>query len=152
MCSGVALFITMLRIRFFTILWPKVPLLLPAPKRECGFFGPGIMKNRLRNMGIKRATPEHMFAIHAYGSGGNLHLLWLANATYCLCCVTLILLKTFKQIIISMFRETSNNNTWNVLARFLKHYSKSSGSSVLIDSRNLTRNISEIFHVTILDY
>ena len=54
-----------LRIRVFTILWPKVPLLLPAPKGECGFFGPGIMKNRIRNIGIKRATQEHMFAIHA---------------------------------------------------------------------------------------
>ena len=69
MCSRVALFIPMLRIRFFTIPWPKVPLSFPAPKRECGIFGPSIMKNRIRNMGIKKATPrimpssapEHMF-------------------------------------------------------------------------------------------
>ena len=49
-------------INIFTIPWPKVPLSFPAPKRECGIFGPFMMKNRIRNMGIKRATPEHMFA------------------------------------------------------------------------------------------
>ena len=38
---------------------------LLAPKRECSIFGPGMMKNRIRNMGIKRATPEHMFATRA---------------------------------------------------------------------------------------
>ena len=56
--------------------WPKVPLSLQAPKRECGIFGPGMIKNRILNMGIKRATPEHMFATLAFGSGGNLHVLW----------------------------------------------------------------------------
>ena len=61
---------------FFTIPWPKVPLSLPAPKRECGIFGPDMMKNRIRNMEVKRATPEHMFATLAFGSGGNLHELW----------------------------------------------------------------------------
>ena len=33
-------------------------------------------KNRIRNMGIKRDTPEHMFATLAFGSGVNLHVLW----------------------------------------------------------------------------
>ena len=28
-----------------------------------------IMKNRIRNMGIKRASPEHMFATLAFGLG-----------------------------------------------------------------------------------
>ena len=60
----------------FTIPWSKVPLSLPAPKRECGIFGPGIMKNRIRNMGIKRATSKHMFATLAFGSDGNLQVLW----------------------------------------------------------------------------
>ena len=59
-----------------TIPWPKVPLSLPAPKRECGTLGQGVMKNRIRNMGIKRATPEHMFATLGFGSGVNLHVLW----------------------------------------------------------------------------
>ena len=40
------------------IPWPKVPLPFPAPKRECGFFGPSMIKNRICNMGIKRATPS----------------------------------------------------------------------------------------------
>ena len=30
-----------------TIPRPKVPLSLPAPKRECGIFGLGMMKNRI---------------------------------------------------------------------------------------------------------
>ena len=83
-----------LRIRFFIILWPKVPLLLPAPKRECGFFGPGIMKNRIRNMGIKRATPEHMFAIHASTARVAIYTCsGLTNSLLTLFCN--ILLKTF---------------------------------------------------------
>ena len=57
--------------------WPKVPL--PAPKRECGIFGPGMMKNRIRNMGIKRATPEHVVATLTFGRGGNLHVLWTGH-------------------------------------------------------------------------
>jgi hypothetical protein len=50
-CAGIFL---------FTIPWLKVPLSLPAPKRECGIFGPGMVKNRILNMGIKRTTPEHV--------------------------------------------------------------------------------------------
>ena len=52
----------------FTMPQLKVPLSLPARKRECGIFGPGMMKNRINNMGIKRDTPQHMFA--------RLHVLW----------------------------------------------------------------------------
>ena len=60
---------------FFTIPWPKIPLSLPAAKRECGSFGPGMKKNRIRNMGIKSASPEHMFSTLAFGTGGNLYVL-----------------------------------------------------------------------------
>ena len=65
--------------KFFTIPWSKVPLSLPAPKRECGIFGLSMMKNCVRNMGIKRATSEHMFATLAFGSGGNSHVLWTGH-------------------------------------------------------------------------
>ena len=41
----------------------EVPLSLPAPIRECGIFGTGMMKNHVHNMGIKRATTEHVFAM-----------------------------------------------------------------------------------------
>ena len=51
-------------------------LLRPAPKRKCGIFGPGIMKNRIRNMGIKRATPHGDKEGLAFGLGSNLHVLW----------------------------------------------------------------------------
>ena len=84
-CSGVALFmIPMLRIQFFIIPGPKIPLSLPAPKREYGIFGPGMMKNRIRNMGIKRASPEHMF--NTLASGGNLHVLWTGQLLSPLLC------------------------------------------------------------------
>ena len=76
---GMANFTPVERILFFTISWPKVPLSLPAPKRKCSIFGPSMMKNRIRNMGVKRATPEHMFATLAFGSGGNLHVLWTSQ-------------------------------------------------------------------------
>ena len=50
---------------FFTrVPWSKVPLSLPAPKCEYGIFGPHMMKNRIRNMGIKRATPDRAHVCH----------------------------------------------------------------------------------------
>ena len=33
----------------------------PAQKRKYGIFGPGMVKNSIRNMEIKRTTPEHVF-------------------------------------------------------------------------------------------
>ena len=56
--------------------YPGVSLSLAAPKRDYGIFDLDMMKNRICNMGIKRATPEHMFAILAFDSSGNLHVLW----------------------------------------------------------------------------
>ena len=65
---------------FFTIPWPKVPHLLPSTILECGIFGPGMMKNRIRNMGVKRATPERVFVTLTFGSGVNyLHVLWTSQ-------------------------------------------------------------------------
>ena len=61
---------------FFATPWPKVPHSLPGPKREYGVFGPGNAKNSIRTMGIKLASPQLVFANHAFGSGGNLHELW----------------------------------------------------------------------------
>ena len=85
----------MVKILFHTIPWPKVPLSLPGPKRECGNFGPGMMKNRIRNMEIKMTTPEHMFGTIAFGSGGNLHALdW--PTLYLPCCVIYYLRPLFK--------------------------------------------------------
>ena len=56
--------------------WPKAPHSLPAPKRECGVFCPGMAKNSIRTTGIKLASPQLVFASLAFGSGGNLHELW----------------------------------------------------------------------------
>ena len=66
----------MLRIRFFTIPWPKVPHSLPAQNRECSIFGPGMVKNSIRFTGVKLADPHLVFATLAFGSGGNLHEIW----------------------------------------------------------------------------
>ena len=92
------IYVHTLRILFFTIPWPKVPLSLPALKRECGIFGPGMwpanvvpifgpgmMKNRIRNMGVKRATPEHMFTTRAKGERFTRALNW--PTLYLPCCV-----------------------------------------------------------------
>ena len=84
MCSGVSLFIPMLRIRFFIIpgpkiphsrfgagsesgtfgqgvvknfflpRGPKVPLSLPAPNRECCIFGLTRQKNRILTVGANK--------------------------------------------------------------------------------------------------
>ena len=37
----------------FTIPCPNVPLSPPAQKRECGIFGPGMVKNSIRSTGVK---------------------------------------------------------------------------------------------------
>ena len=59
---------------FFTIPWRKVPLSLPAQKRECGIFSTGMVKNSIRSMGVKLASPHLVFAYTlAFRSGGNLH-------------------------------------------------------------------------------
>ena len=50
------------RILFFTMPCPKVPLSLPAQKRECGIFGPGMVKNSIRSTGVKLASPYLVFA------------------------------------------------------------------------------------------
>ena len=78
-------------INFFTIPWPKLPLSLLAPKSENSIFAPRVMKNRIHNMGIKRDTPEHMFASLALGSGGNLHVLWTGQLFTSLIMYTIIL-------------------------------------------------------------
>ena len=59
--------------RFFATPWPKVPHSLPAPKWECGIFGPGMAKNSIRSMGVKLASPQLVFDTRAEGSGVNLH-------------------------------------------------------------------------------
>ena len=52
----------------YTIPWPKVPLLLPAPKRECCIFGTGIVKNSIRNTGVKLDSRYLVeIAIRAWG-------------------------------------------------------------------------------------
>ena len=62
-----------LNIVFHHIL-PKSTTFAPGSQtRMYGIFGPGMVKNSIRNTGIKRATPEHMFATLAFGSGDNLH-------------------------------------------------------------------------------
>ena len=66
----------MVRIQFFATPWPKVPHSLPAPKRECGVFSPGMAKNSIRTTGIKLASPQLVFATLAFGLGGNLHEIW----------------------------------------------------------------------------
>ena len=41
---------------------------LPAQKRECVIFGPGMVKNSIRSMGVKLASPDLVFAIYTrYG-------------------------------------------------------------------------------------
>ena len=52
----------------------KVPLSLPAQKRECGIFGPGMGKNSIRTTGVKLASSHLVFATLASGSG--LHEIW----------------------------------------------------------------------------
>ena len=42
--------------------WPKVPLSLPAQKREYGIFGPGMVKNSIRFTGVKLASSNLVFA------------------------------------------------------------------------------------------
>ena len=53
-----------------------MPLSLPAQKRECGIFGPGIVKNSIRSMGVKLASSQLVFTTLASGLGGNLHEIW----------------------------------------------------------------------------
>ena len=65
-----------LRKLFFVIPGPKTPHSLPAPKRKCGVFGPGMTKNSIRTTGIKLASPQLVFTTVAFGSGGNLHKVW----------------------------------------------------------------------------
>ena len=50
MCSGVALFIPMLRIRFFTIPGPKIPHSRYGAGSESGTFGQGMVKNRIHTI------------------------------------------------------------------------------------------------------
>ena len=52
-----------LKIKFFIIPWPIVPLLLPAQKCECDIFVQGMVKNSIRSTGVKltSSTPL-MFA------------------------------------------------------------------------------------------
>ena len=47
---------------FFTIPWPKVSFPLSAQKRECGIFGPDMVKNSIRTTGGKLASPHLVFA------------------------------------------------------------------------------------------
>ena len=77
----------------FTIPWPKVPLSLPAPKRECGIFGPGTMKNHIRNMGINSQSiclPKPSARVAIYTCSG------VANSLPPLLCNVLI--STLKQV------------------------------------------------------
>ena len=39
-----------------------MPLSLPTQKRECGIFGPGMVKNSIRTTGVKLARPHLMYA------------------------------------------------------------------------------------------
>ena len=78
---GLANFPPVEHIQFFTIPWPKVPkvpLSLSTPKRERGIFGPCMVKHSnihtQHGSGIKRNTPEHMFATLAFCSEGNSHV------------------------------------------------------------------------------
>ena len=57
----------------------KVPLFLPAPDRKGCIFGLARQKNRIRNTTINKATPEHKFSTLAFGSGGDLHVLWTVH-------------------------------------------------------------------------
>ena len=61
---------------FFTMPCSKVLLSLPAQKRECGIFSPGMVENSIGDKGIKRATPKLMFNTLTFDSGVNLHVLW----------------------------------------------------------------------------
>ena len=55
----------------FTIPGPKVSHSLPAQKRECGIFGPGMVKNSIPSTGVKLASPCLVFATLTFGSGGK---------------------------------------------------------------------------------
>ena len=46
---------------FFTIPWPKLPISLSAQNRECGIFGPGMVKNSIRSTGVKLASLHLVF-------------------------------------------------------------------------------------------
>ena len=50
----------------FATPWTKMPHSLPALKRECGVFGPGMAKNSIYTTGIKLASPQLVFAT-SYG-------------------------------------------------------------------------------------
>ena len=47
-----------------------------AQKRECGIFGPGMVKNSTCSTVVKLVSPHLVFATLAFGSGGNLHEIW----------------------------------------------------------------------------
>ena len=69
--------------RLFATPWPEVPHSLPAPKRECGVFGPGMAKNSIRTTGIKLASRQLVYATLAFGSGS----LGASYTISCLFCV-----------------------------------------------------------------
>ena len=52
----------------------------PGSKSRMWHFRPGYGKNRIRNTGINRASPEHMLATLTFGSGGNLYVLWSGHS------------------------------------------------------------------------
>ena len=76
MCSGMALFIPMLRIQFFIIPGLKIPHSRFGARSESGTFGQGMVKNSIRTMNGKLASTQLVFTTLVFGSGGNLHELW----------------------------------------------------------------------------
>ena len=65
----------------FRNLWEKIAYTLRvhkegdyaarAAKTRMWYFWPGYGENNIRNSGMKRAIPEHMFVSLAFGSCGN---------------------------------------------------------------------------------
>ena len=58
------LYLTYSVIYYFTIFLPKVPLLFPAKKRECGIFVPDMMKNSTHLTGVTLTSPDQ--EVHCY--------------------------------------------------------------------------------------
>ena len=59
----------------FTIPWPKVPL-APGSEIRMWYFQPGYDETSYTQHGDKEGHPIAYVTNLAFGSGGNLHMLW----------------------------------------------------------------------------
>ena len=62
----------------------KVPTVCPAVQAHSSYFTLSMTKKSIRSTGVKLARPHLVFATLAFGSGSNLHEVWIefANSLY----------------------------------------------------------------------